>query len=500
MSDATADELPSYVGPLRGGRYSPKTWRPPAPDAIILCLPKPLAGFGTSRQLEGIATGLERAVGSGVLCVYVGPSIENSAPLLARPFETVGQTTGVSETYREVTRAFRRTLERLSHQGRKTIGVLSMGYTSFVPEAARRAWDEISALNGLESLWIAFIDSAYPDTDEPQRSVGADGWPTGRFHGPAYASTESIDTLFLITSAYNYDVRILNERAPDGLRASAVVAPPYTDQYISELERYVMEGRSSGTCRLGQFLPPLRRASENDLVIPVVASDIWSANAVGAWMREDEYQTCIRGTGSILRALELVADELKRRIWVPIDRGCMELATSLSGPRIGIVETSAKTEHAVCVVPYHGLSQPDHCRLLGASDLAISRTGGQANATVVLSLGMIPNVVIDMPARGYMQSELSSLGMTTNYEVSNTGEVTATPRTRPLGWRGHWDWTPDRMNCLILSVLEDTRERSERVKAAREEFLELREDGEGNVFSLLTSWVSDASPVTGVQS
>ena len=136
------------------------------------------------------------------------------------------------------------------------------------------------------------------------------------------------------------------------------------------------------------------------------------------------------------------------------------------------------------VSPYHDIPQMDHARLLGAADLALSRTGGQANASAVLALARTPNVVMDLPACGYMQSELTSRVMTHRLSVDEAGLLGAELRPDPLGWQLHWTWDSERIHDTLREALTSREAQEARRSAAHRAFHQLSDSPEGNLFHI----------------
>jgi hypothetical protein len=460
-------------GARRAAAWSPRE-RPEAPaEAVVICLPKPLAGKGTARQLAQAWAGLRPRVegAGGVEVHYVGPPLHGvEIDEVPAPLATVRSAADVSDTYRHVSYAMRQALGLLAERGLRRVAVVAMGYTAFGPEAVHRAVAELAAGGAGMSVTVLLVDSAYPDTDGESESLDAGGWPVSRFHAPAYRSSDRVRTVFLLTSAYRYDPAIVDPRAPRGMEGVAVIAPPYPDAYVERVTRLGARARAA--------------AAPGDLIVPLVSSDIWSPESVGAWMTAEQYETVTAGTRAVLTALVHVARRRNRRIRVPLDTAAAAFVAR--EPIAGVaLDGSAGAGEPVLLRPYRDLSQDEHTRLLASADLAVSRTAGQANATVVLALARTPNLVIDMPARGYMQSERTSLAFTHDVGIDERGELVATPRARPLGWRAEWSWPSDRMAGLIGEILDDAGERDRRTSAAAEAFHALRAAPDGSLFAAL---------------
>lgn len=442
-------------------------------DAVIVVLPKPLAGFGTDRQLRCLVDGL---VAAGVDLHYVGGPIANGPTVLQDPLSRIKPTTDVSSTYEACANALTDAFRRLADSGCRHPLVLSMGYTSFGPAGARRAWREAQS-HGIEAASVILVDSAFPDgmSDETDSS----GAPATRFFTPEYRSEPGFDTYFALTSAYNYDPRVLAARLPD-VRSVQVVAPPYHDAYISDLEAAAERGRTRRFAAVPS-LPLLAALNTSDVVIPIVSSDIWTASAVGLWMREPEYRTVLSGTSLILRALARVAESLSGRIIVPVDRSILGAELDMD---VRLLAANSPTT-GLFLLPYSDLSQAEHTAMLAASHAALSRTGGQANAFVVGAVAGTPILVVDLPACGYMQAEMTSTFVTHDVDIDDTGRVRSRPASDPLGYLARWDDQPDQLADLVERILRDPTEGKRRAAAARSAFESLRLDPTGNLFALV---------------
>jgi hypothetical protein len=451
-------------------------------DAVLVSAPKPLAGLGTSSQLVGVCDGLRRLARSNACRIgYVGPPLAGADPLLAAPFIAMEPTGSTQEIYRRCESAFTAAFTLLANAGCRRIVLACMGYTAFGPEAAKRAFRRVRSAD-LEQLLLLIVDSAFPDRDEPEVGIGRAGYPLGRFHEAAYAPDPGVRTAFLLTSAYRYDPAILTARAP-AVSWVGLIAPPYTEGYIDALRNAGAKRRAGGTGELPDILPELCSYRAGDLLIPFVSSDIWSPTAIDAWMTRDQYQTVLTGTTTVLRGLQLVARRQGCRVFVPIDAAVLQILDRRFDDIL--LASSRGYPGGVRLVPYESLSQADHARLLGTADLAVTRTGAQANAFAVLSLVKTPSVVMDLPAAGYMQSELASAAVESRISISGDGVVRAVARERPTAWFTRWTWPASMFAEVINRILEDATESARRAEAARKAFLELFNSADGNLFAIL---------------
>lgn len=445
-------------------------------DHLVLMLPKPLAGFGTARQLDCLA----RAVGSWSRVVYVGPPVQSDVEMLRTPFEPIALTESVGDTYRHCAAALTTALRRLLARGCRHPALVSLGYTAFGPEAAKRSFRTLQT-EGLEGIEVFIVDSALPDRDDPERQVDADGWPLTRFHEDSYAS-DGVTTTFLLTSAYSYDPRILADRVPP-VGQVKVIAPPYTNAYVEGLARAAADGRAGGLREFERRWPPLAAAREGDLLVPLVSSDIWSPSSVGAWMNQREYESVLTGTRMVLEGLSLFARQRGSTVFVPVDAAAE-------------AELNVAPEQVV-LLPYSGIPQDEHTRILGASDLAISRTGGQSNAFIVLAVAETPAIVVDLPDEGYMQAELTSIAAVHDVAVSHDGKVSSRPRAEPLAYLARWDWTPERFAALLHEAARPDGDAAHRAAAARSAFDSLRGSAETSLLRLLANRLGEEESADG---
>ncbi len=492
MTTPSLEFVPQNVGPIGTPPFEEVLANRSPIDGVFVCLPKPLAGMGTKRQLQGIIAGLESLCAEHALPLgYIGPAMKGFGHTLATPYADVAPAKTVAGSYRAVVAAFEAAFHRMAGAQLERIALLCMGYTAYGPESVKRALRSFETGGGKQApkqITTCVVDSAYPDTDQAESDLDAEGWPTSRFYTPGFEGTHRVQTLFLLTSAYDYTVSLLNARAPKGLAGASVVFPPYTDEYLAELARWGREGKERGLGSAARHLPGFAVKAREDLLVPLVSSDIWGEEAVDVWMTREEHRSCVEGTRNIASALVQVARRLGRRIWMPIDTAGAEAVAAMGIEGLAIVSGEASSEipkEPLLLSPYRGLSQPDHTRLLGAADLAISRTGGQANSTVVLTFARTPNLVVDMPAEGYMQSELTSLFVTHDATVTPTGEVTCTKRATPLAWRGQWRDAPDDLAEVMADALTNPTERERRTSAAIAAFDQLRASIKGNVFRIV---------------
>jgi hypothetical protein len=442
-------------------------------DAVVVVLPKPLAGFGTDRQLRSLVDGL---LAVGVEPQYVGGRIDDGPSPLQRPLSCIEPTSDVPSTYDACAVALTHAFGQLADRGCRHPLVLSMGYTSFGPAGARQAFHATRSQE-FEAVSVVLIDSAFPDGMSEEADPS--GAPATRFYAPEYRAEKGFDTHFALTSAYSYDPRVLAARLPE-VRSVDVVAPPYNDEYLSSLDTAAERGRQQGFAAVPS-LPLLGTLDDADLVIPIVSSDIWTPSAVGAWMRESEYRTVLTGTTTVLQALAMVAETLRRRIVVPID-------ASILGADLEVeVKILAADSPAtgMLLLPYRDLPQAEHTAMIAASDVAVSRTGGQANAFVVSAIAGTPTLVVDLPADGYMQAELTSTFVTEEVKVDDSGRVHRRPAPDPLGYVARWDDKPEDLARLVQQMLDDSENSRTRALAARSAFESLRNDPKSNLFALI---------------
>ena len=482
--------LPSVLDPNDAVLWAPGPQERPL-QAVILCLARPLAGLGTSRHLAQAASGLRRTLPAQVALGYVGPVPDVGAdapdPTLSAPWAVVEPSGDTGGTYRTVQRAMLGALRGLARQGRRRVAVLCMGYTAMGPEAVHRAVAALRSEQVQMEATVFVVDSAYPDTDRLDDALDEEGWPLGRFHGSSYVSTPSVRVVFLLTSAYGFQPACLALRRPPGMEGVAVITPPYAPQYVRFLEETAASAQPGGRESLYPRLPGLRPSAMPSLLVPIVSSDIWDPGAVGAWMSEDEYRTVTIGTRAMFQALVGLARQSGRQIIVPLDKGAADFHRREPVAGVALAGETGGGTAPVRLVPYRGLTQRQHATLLAVADFAIGRTGGQANATVVLALSRTPLVVMDMPAAGYMQTEITSLCMTHEAHLSPSGQLDMRPRAEPLGWRVHWSWSVQRIQQVLSKIVADPAARVQRAQAAYVAFHALYNSAGGSLFRLVES-------------
>jgi hypothetical protein len=424
---------------------------------------------------------------------YVGPPAPEGI-MLPPPAVTVPVADEVPATYKLVTAALEEHLGALVRDGVRRALLVSMGFTAFGPEALKRALASLARSDAGRALEVdlLIVDSAFPDTDEQDHRLDDEGWPLGRFYTPAYAATARARVWFLITSAYDYDLDMLHARTPPGLTGVGIISPPYTDAYVAGLAARASEARAEGRAGLASHLAgrvaAVERLHDDALVVPIVSSDVWSPSHVGAWMSPEEHETCTTGSRAVLEALAGLSEELGRPVYVPVDRaGAACFAEDApAGVSACVSPGDAPSPGARVVLGgYRDLPQDDHARLLAVADLAVSRTGGQSNAAVVLAMTGVPNLVIDMPARGYMQSELTSFFTTHEVHALEDGALEARPLARPLGWWARWDAPPARVRGLLREALTVEREREARADSARRAYTLLLSAPWGNFLHIV---------------
>jgi hypothetical protein len=471
------------LDPLLDGSY----WASIKPDAIVVCLPKPLAGEGTRRQLQGVAAGL-RDCSKPVY--YIGPAVDEGPEFLASPAVEIRQTTAIPETFEAVYDGFVRFLSTLLPESTRSLLILSMGYTAFCPEAFKRA-RQVAGYSGRAICCV--VDSAFPDTDNPNAATSGNGWPECRFYPQAYRSSKLLEVVFLLTSAYDYEPRILEQRIPEGITGVAVIAPPYANDYvarITEISRLAKRDRF----RPESLVPAMTGFQDTDLIVPLVSSDIWSPDSVGSWMSAEQFETCTVGTVKLVCALEKVSRRMARRIWMPIhSSGARFLLGNVPDGVAVVLDSAGDFDHKTRVVAagYDYIPQDDHTSLLSMADVVLCRTAGQSNASVVLALSKTPSIVLDMPARGYMQSELTSLFVTHDVDVDGDGRVMAKHKESPLGWRLAWSDSDERIATTIAAALEDPSTARSRAANASRAFESLYGCESRNLLSIIGAMTSD---------
>ena len=454
-------------------------------DTIILHLPKPLAGKGTARQLEQASFGMTDLMKT-IDVFYIGPRIKNSSSLLSQPFEEVMPGKNNPEVFSKVYEALEKAVNRLYLKGKRHLGFACFGYVMFGTEALRRILNQFNKDKQHDeklTAVAAVIDSAYPDTEEINFQLDGQGRPLSRFYNPGYISTEYLDTFFLMTSAYPFNLDILNARKPKGMTGSSIVTLPYTQDYINLLMDKGATPKEDAINLLKGKIIGFENIDTDDIIIPLLSSDIWDSNSIGKWMTEREYKTCTQGTLNIIKALAKVAYLLNKRVFLPIDESALNLIKSVKLENTFFGDKLSKLP-ALYICPYKDLPQEDHTIMIASSDIAIGRTGGQANATAVAMLSKKPYLVIDMPHYNYMQSYLTSLSMIRDIECDNDHELISRKKQIPYCWRGFWFWDENKIADTIMEMLTNYKESKRRADKAFDTLLNMYKNSHTNFFKI----------------
>jgi len=495
------------IGHLKIPKWSPDTTTNFAGEAVLLCLPMNLAGRGATTQLKQAYAGFARLLeNSRVLFKYIGPVIKTTEALyegLTRPFVEIESASDISSAYQQSQAAFTKAFELLSKQGIRNLVIICIGYAAVGPFSINRALEMLKAAGKISPLTkaaVCLVHSTYPDTDFIDKRVSEEGWPLSRFYSQAYAAAEHMQTFFMVTSSYNFNIDILNLRAPEAMSGATVIAPPFSIEMVDNLIAAGKNGKSKDLSVLYPKIPGLKLYSPSDLLIPLVTSNIWNRQAIDQWMTAEQYHTCVVGIHNLLRAYYIVAQTLKRRILVPVCNSIVDFIGSLGVPGVSVLDNSTNPiplhEGQVIVCGHEELGYTEHAYLLGAADLAVSRTGGQANANAILALTNTPVLVVEMPGKGYMQNELTSLLMEYDILADSSGYLHRQTRSQPLGWVSEWSWSKDRLAKIMLQILGSKQEREQRSYAAFKAFINLYNSEEGNFYTRIINMSMQEKIVT----
>ena len=92
---------------------------------------------------------------------------------------------------------------------------------------------------------------------------------------------------------------------------------------------------------------------------------------------------------------------------------------------------------------------------------------------------------MDMPARGYMQSELTSFFTTHEIHTLEDGALEARPLAQPLGWWTRWDTSATHVRDLLREPRALRGEREARADAARRAYTDLLAAPWGNFLHIV---------------
>ena len=463
-------------------------------DTVILLLAKPLAGMGTARYLEQGALGMDD-IAKDVDVLYIGPETHNNCPLLAFPFEEIEPGETNPDVFSNVYNTMKKALQRLYSKGKRRLAVACFGYTMFGLEALRRVLNEMNEGKDEGSVITAIamvIDTAYPDTDEINVKLDVQDRPLNRFYCNGYVSSSYLQTIFTVMSSYPMNIDLLEVRKPRGMTGSIVTTQTYTKKYINFLIENGATPKQEAIKSLSGKITNFENIESDDLIVPLLTSDIWDPDSVNAWMTELEYISCTVGTTNIIQALQKVAQVLNKRVFLPIDEAAVEFIKSLKLENT-FLKTTKEKKPAVYICSYKALPQKDHTVMIGSSNAAIGRTGGQANATTVSILAKKPYLIIDMPHYNYMQSYLTSLSVLKDFEVDKEHRIVSRKKKTPYCWRGFWFWDEDKIANTLIEMLTNQTEANKRTEQAFDTFMKMHENPDTNFFKVFNKLIGYTS-------
>lgn len=344
----------------------------------------PRAGF-VDEQVTGIIYPLDRAIEPG---------------------------SSVSEIYHNVCTTITNELDYLYTIGVRHFTAVCCGYTSYGLFAFKQAIDKLNASHTNDPMTgnVAIQDSSFPDVDVLSTQLDQHGYPLTRFFGPAYRSTRYLRIVFTLNGAVPFDVT-LSKRCPTGC-VPIMTALPYTPRYISSWQKRAKISKSEARERLEQVLPGLTKLIPIDWIIPLIASGgCWEKSSVGKWMTPEQFLTVEEGTLTLIDALRFVAEQSGKRIFMPLIRQGADFVLSKHILNVSSIEQEPlDSRTGVTILPYDTLPQPSFIDLISASNLVVHRTV-QTNSFAETIFAQVPQIIMTIPAAGYMEAELMAQNM-----------------------------------------------------------------------------------------
>jgi hypothetical protein len=369
----------------------------------------------------------------------------------------------VAEIYNNVGVAVRAELEHLYATGVRHFAAICCGYTSYGVFALRQAVDALNATHPDDQMTgnVVVQDSSFPDTDALSHELDGRGYPMTRFHGPAYRSTPALRVVFTLNGAVPFEIR-LSKRCPRG--CTPIMATfPYTPRYLASWRRTTARSKVRARARLVGALPGWERVAARDWVVPLLASGgCWDASSIGKWMTQEQFNTMTQGTLAIAQALRQVGTRGARRVVLPVTTSGADFLQQQAG--IGSVQDCGDDHYGVVVAPFEVLPQGSYMDLILGADLVINRAV-QANSFAETLLARQPQLVMTIPAAGYMDAELMAQGL-------------------PRGLV-RYDQSPDAIGEEIYRVLTRPAYRRELVNAQVAAFAAMYADPRTNFGSVL---------------
>ncbi len=317
----------------------------------------------------------------------------------------------VSEIYHNVSSVLLEELHYLYMKGIRHITAVCCGYTSYGPFGLKLAMGRINADNSDDPITGNLIvqDSSFPDTDRLCMEVDEKGYPLTRFYGPAYSSTPDLKAVFTLNTAVPFDID-LSRRVPDSCKP-LLSSFPFTQRYLKKWRKIGRGSKPEARTRLKGVIPGWELVKPYDWVIPILASDIWDPSCIDRWMTREQFDTVIDGTLSIVKALRIVSQKTDKPVFLPIVRSGMEFVMSRNLPDVYFADSRiAGRGSGVFFLPYNTLPQSSFADLIAGSDLLVNRAV-QSNSFAETILAGKPQIVVTIPAAGYMEAELMAQGL-----------------------------------------------------------------------------------------
>jgi hypothetical protein len=388
-------------------------------EILIRVVPVALAGGGPvlqTIQIDEWADALSKKHGipvrrigvAGQLSNFVDEQITGTAFPLDRTIEAA---TTVSSIYHNASSVLRQEMQYLYSIGIRHFAGVCCGYTSYGPLGLKRALAEINQANPDDPMTgnVIVQDSSFPDTDMLSAELDVSGYPTTRFHGPSYESTAHLKIIFTLNASVPFEIA-LSRRIPGGC-APVLSTVPLTRRYIEKWQEIGKTPRAHVRRRLDGKIGQWERVKADDWVVPLLASDIWDPDSIGKWMTREQYDTVEEGTLGLVRGLCQVAEKTSKPVFLPLVRSGADFILSQNLSNVHSMGSGASgVKPGVVLLPYEVLVQSSFVDLIVGADLIINRAV-QSNSFSETILAGKPQLVITMPAAGYMEAELMAQGM-----------------------------------------------------------------------------------------
>ncbi len=383
-------------------------------EVLLRFVPVPLAGGGPALQAIQVDELLEelkddlgvlvRRIGiRGPKPAFVDEQITGRFYALDRAIEPAEN---VHDIYKNATKAIQDDLSRLYVKGVRHFAAVCCGYTSYGALAFHKAIESINGSNPQDPMTgnVLVQDSSFPDTDVLSTDLDEEGCPATRFYGPAYRSSTFLRIVFTVNGAVPFDVR-LSKRRPEGCD-TLMTTVPFSERYAqvwkSAGSRPVEEARRG----LSQHIAGIERVEADAWVVSLLASGgIWDAANIGKWMRQPEFDTVALGTLTMVKALHEVVRRTNRSIFFLTHANGVDFILNHQLPEVTSIDEHHVASKSVYLLKYENLEQSRYMDLITSSNLVINRAV-QANSFVETILALRPQLVITMPAAGYMEAEL----------------------------------------------------------------------------------------------